>query len=318
MPRVVVIAFEGAQTLDVAGPVEVFGQAARLRKDAPYEVVVASPKGGLCRTTTLTLATTKLSQLTPRRSDIVLVAGGPDAAIRCAVADQTLRAWLVRAHRTARITGSVCSGAFVLAAAGLLDGKRAVTHWLGCDELRARFPRIRVESDAIFVRDGATWTSAGVTTGIDMALAIVEDDHDAALADAIAARLVLYARRPGHQSQWSELLVAQTEGDAGLGRAVQWARANITRADLDALARRAALSPRTFHRRCLATLATTPKKLLERLRVEHARMLLQGRPIAVKQLAQRSGFSSTAQLQHAFLRVLGVTPRDYRLLHGHG
>ena len=153
---------------------------------------------------------------------------------------------------------SVCSGAFILAAAGVLDGKRAATHWMGCDQLARLFPSVTVDANAIFVVDGNLWTSAGVTTGIDMALAMVEQDHGRALADRVAARLVLYVRRPGFQSQFSDAQVAQSDGSEPLGPAITWARRHLAEADVETLARRAGLSVRTLHRRCLETLNTTP------------------------------------------------------------
>ena len=203
----------------------------------------------------------------------------------------------------------------MLAAVGLLDGKRATTHWSACDELARRFPRVAVDRNAIFVTDGTTWTSAGVTTGIDMCLALVEEDHGRALADEIAARLVLYVRRPGYQSQWSDALITQTTGADPLGPTIAWARANLAKADLELLARRAGLSPRTFHRRCIAQLATTPAKLLDKLRVERARDLLATTDLPAKTLADRCGFGSPVRMNRAFERELGLAPRQYRLLH---
>ena len=169
------------------------------------------------------------------------------------------------------------------------------------------------DRNAIFVREGRLRTSAGVTTGIDMALAMVEDDHGAALADAVAARLVLYARRPGYQSQFSDALVAQTNANDPLGPAIAWARTNIRTASIERLARRAGMSLRTFHRRCLTVLGTTPAKLLEKLRVERARALLGGaNQAAAKTVAADCGFGTLAQMNRAFSRSLGVKPREYR------
>jgi transcriptional regulator GlxA family with amidase domain len=210
----------------------------------------------------------------------------------------------------------VCSGAFVLAAAGLLDGRRAATHWIGAEALQREYPAVSVDKNAIFVRDGSVWTSAGVTTGIDMALAIVEEDHGRALADALAAYLVLYVRRPGFQSQFSAALVAQTEASDPLGAAIAWARAHLDEADVERFARRAGMSLRTLHRRCLDRLATTPAKLLDKLRVEHARTLLATSDLAVKALAADCGFGNPARMKRAFEREIGISPRDYRVLHG--
>jgi transcriptional regulator GlxA family with amidase domain len=315
-PRVVIVGFDGMQTLDVTGPAEVFAAASRSAGRPVYRVALAAIGGGE-RTTScgIVVRTRELRRIVPRRDDTVVVAGGDDGPIRRAVADPALRRWLRRAARVVQRTTSVCSGAFVLAAAGLLDGKRATTHWSACDELARRFPAITVDGNAIFLRDGAVWTSAGVTTGIDMALAIVEDDLGRAIADDIAARLVLYMRRPGFQSQFSAALVAQTTESDPLGPAIAWARANLARADVDSLARRAGLSVRTLHRRCLERLATTPAKLIDKLRVEHARTLLATSSLPVKLLAAQCGFGNPTRMTRAFERQLGIAPRAYRVLH---
>lgn len=316
MPRVLIVAFDGIQTLDVAGPAEVFATARRHAPDtADYEVAVVSRAGGrLLTTARMEIITRPLPR--PRATDTVLVAGGEEDAVRAAVGDATLRAWLQRAARTAKRIGSVCSGAFVLAAAGLLDGLRVATHWSACDRLATFRPSLEVDRDAIFVQQGKTWTSAGVTTGIDMALAMVELDHGRELADAVAARLVLYARRPGFQSQFSDALVAQTQASDPLGPAIAWARTHLRDAEVTSMAARAGMSVRTFHRRCAEVLGTTPAKLVERLRVEHARTLLTTADVPAKTLVATCGFGSTARMNRAFRRTLGVTARDVRLLFG--
>jgi len=311
------VAFPGVQTLDLTGPAEVFAAVTGERPASAYEVLVASVGGApVASSSGCTIVTRELLRITPRASDIVLVCGGPEAAIRHAIRDDALRAWLVRAARVARRIGSVCSGAFVLAHAGILDGHRVATHWSSCDRLAAYRPALRVDRDAIFVEEGRIWTSAGVTTGIDMALAMVEADHGRAVADAIAARLVLYARRPGFQSQFSDALVAQTSASDPLGPAIAWARTHLRDAEPETLARRAGLSLRTFHRRCLDVLGTTPAKLIEKLRVEHARTLLVTADAPAKTLAATAGFGSVARMNRAFARVLGVQPRDYARMFG--
>jgi transcriptional regulator GlxA family with amidase domain len=307
--RVILVAFEGAQGLDVFGPAEVFA-AAR------YPVVLAASSARSVRATSgIALRTRELSSLRPRAEDTVLVVGGEELAIRAALASAPLLAWLGRAARVVRRIGSVCSGAFVLARAGVLDGRRAATHWSACDRLAAYFPGVQVDKESIFVRDGRVWTSAGVTTGIDMALAMVEEDQGRRVADEIASRLVLYARRPGFQSQFSETLVAQASASDPLAPVLAWARANL-RAPLDVrrLARKAGMSVRTLHRRCAEQLHTTPAKLVEKVRVEHARTLLATTALATKTIAQRSGFGTAPRMARAFDRVLGVAPREYRAL----
>jgi transcriptional regulator GlxA family with amidase domain len=315
MTNVVILGFDGAQTLDITGPAEVFAAAGRHVGGTPFRVGVAAVGGGVIRTTSgVLLHTRHLSRVRLGPKDIVLVAGGDERSIRRAIADATLLRWVVRAYGVVRWTASVCSGAFILAHAGILDGKRATTHWSACDQLGALYPRVMVDRNAIFVRDGRVWTSAGVTTGIDMALTMVEEELGRAVADAVAARLVLYVRRPGFQSQFSDALVAQTSSSDPLGPALTWARAHLPKVDVEQLARRAGLSPRTLHRRCREYADTTPAKLLDKLRVEHARTLLSTSSLPAKALAVQCGFGSAARMRRAFERELGVAPREYRLL----
>jgi transcriptional regulator GlxA family with amidase domain len=315
MARVVLVLVPGVQSLDLSGPAEVFAAAKRDGRPA-YALEFAAVGGGdveaLCG---LRVSTKDLLQIRPRTSDIVVVAGAAEPAIRVAVADQQLLAWLRRAAGVVQRTTSVCSGAFVLAAAGLLDGKRATTHWQGVEQLVRMHPRVTVDGNAIFVRDGKIWTSAGVTTGIDMALAIVEEDLGQTVADAIAAALVLYVRRPGFQSQFSAALVAQTSSSDPLGAALSWARGHLARADVETLAKRAGLSVRTLHRRCLEHLGTTPAKLIDRLRIEHARTLLITSSLPAKVLAAQCGFGNSTRMKRVFQRELGMGPIEYRLLH---
>jgi transcriptional regulator GlxA family with amidase domain len=317
MPRVVLVAFPGVQSLDVTGPGEVFATVGRQLEEPAYKVVLASRAGGPIRTTCgFDLATKRLAAIRPRPDDTVLVAGGEEAGVRAAIVDAELLRWLRRAARVVRRFGSVCSGAFVLASAGLLDGRRVATHWSSCDALAAYRPSVTVDRNAIFVREGKVWTSAGVTTGIDMALAMVEEDYDRALADRIAARLVLYARRPGFQSQFSEELLAQTQSGDPFGAIVARARTHLRVLDVSRLAKLAGLSARTLHRRCREQLGVTPAKLVTRLRVEHARMLLSTTKRPLKSIAHESGFSTNERMRRAFESELGIRPREVRLFFG--
>jgi transcriptional regulator GlxA family with amidase domain len=314
--RVVLIGFDGADGLDLFGPAEVFYAAGR-RLGAPvYSVVVAAVGGGsIALSSGVSAAARDLAALRARADDTVLVAGGEDRAMDKAAANATLVEWLARAGRVVRRIGSVCDGAFVVARAGLLDGKRVATHWSSCDRLARLHPAIDVDKEAIFVRDGRVWTSAGVTTGIDMALAMVEEDHGRRLADSVAAHLVLYARRPGFQSQFSEELVAQASASDPFGPVVAWLRANMRNPlDVDKLARRAGMSVRSLHRHCMQELGTTPAKLVEKLRVERARTLLTTTELGTKAIAARCGFGSAPRMARAFERSLGVAPAAYRTL----
>ncbi len=310
--RIVIATFDGAQTLDLTGPAEVFANAAR---DVPgaYEVVIASTSGGPKLTTAgFSVSTVKLEALGVRAGDTGLVVGGEERALRAALGDRELGAWVRRVARAGRLA-SVCSGAFVLAHAGVLDGLRVATHWSACDRLSTFRPALTVDRDAVFVRQGTVWTSAGVTCGIDMALAMVEDDLGRSVADAVAARLVLYVRRPGFQSQFSDALVAQSETSDPLAPAIAWARAHLAKVSVEGLAKRAGLSRRTLHRRCLEHTGTTPAKLVERLRVERAKELLT-RGKSAKATASATGFGSAVHMRRAFGRVLGLSPREVTLL----
>ncbi len=314
--RVVLVGYDGAEGLDLFGPADVFSGACRRLEASAYEVIFATAGGG---TMTLTCGATVVARALPkvRAADTVLVAGGADRAVATASANPVLVQWLVAAARVVRRIGSVCDGAFIVASAGLLDGRRAATHWSSCERLARLYPRVNVDREAIFVRDGRVWTSAGVSTGIDMALAMVEEDHGRQLADRVAAHLVLYVRRPGFQSQFSEELVAQTSASDPLGPLVGWVRANL-RASLDAsvLARKAGMSVRSLQRHCVEALDTTPAKLVEKLRVEQARTLLGSTQLGTKNIAARCGFGSASRMGRAFVRVLGVAPREYRRMFG--
>jgi len=310
------IGFDGADGLDLFGPAEVFYGAGR-RLGAPAYAVIVAVAGGrsIELTSGLSVAARDLAALRPRADDTVLVVGGADRAMEKAAANEALLRWLARAGRVARRIGSVCDGAFILARTGILDGRRVATHWSSCDRLAHLHPALDVDKEAIFVRDGRVWTSAGVTTGIDMALAMVEEDHGRQLADSVAAHLVLYARRPGFQSQFSEELVAQATASDPFAPVVAWLRANLrSRLDVNKLARRAGMSVRSLHRHCVQQLGTTPAKLVEKLRVERARTLLATTTLGTKTIAARCGFGSAPRMTRAFERALGVAPAAYRTL----
>jgi transcriptional regulator GlxA family with amidase domain len=314
--RVLLVGYRDAYGLDLFGPAEVFSEAV-LRLGTPvYEVVMSAIGGGaMTLTSGISVAAADLTGIRPQPNDIVIVAGGSDEATDTAAKDRALLGWLARASRTVSRMASVCDGAFVLASAGILDGKRAATHWYSCERLARLYPRVHVDREAIFVRDGRVWTAAGVSTGIDMALAMVEEDHGRKLADTVASHLVLFARRPGFQSQFSEVLVAQTLAGDPLGPVIAWMRANLrSPLDVATVAHRAGMSMRTFHRSCLEALDLTPAKLVEKLRVEHARSLLTTTQLGTKVIAARSGFGSTPRMSRAFQRALGVTPGAYRLM----
>ncbi len=310
------IAYDGADGLDLFGPAEVFREAVQRLGAPAYDVILAAPRGGsVALTSGITVTALRLETLRPQPTDTVLVAGGADAAIDEAAADAVLIGWLSRAACIVGRIGSVCDGAFVVASAGILDGRRAATHWASCDRLARLYPKLQVDREAIFVRDGRVWTAAGVSTGIDMALAMVEEDHGRRIADSVAAHLVLFARRPGFQSQFSEELVAQTSASDPMGPVIAWLRSNLRgRLDVETVARKAGLSVRSLHRCCLRALDLTPAKLVEKLRVEQARTLLATTQLGTKAIAARCGFNSAPRMSRAFDRALGVTPGAYRMM----
>jgi transcriptional regulator GlxA family with amidase domain len=314
--RVLLIGFDGADGLDLFGPAEVFYCAGRRLGAPTYQVVIAAMGGGASELSSGgSVSARELGAIRPRSDDTVLVAGGEDRAMDDAASSAMLVRWLARAGQVVRRIGSICDGAFIVARAGILDGRRVATHWSSCDRLARSHPEIQVDREAIFVRDGRVWTSAGVTTGIDMALAMVEEDHGRRLADSVAAHLVLYARRPGFQSQFSEELVAQASASDPFGPVVAWLRANLRGSiDVAKLARRAGMSVRSLHRHCLQELDTTPAKHVEKLRVERARTLLATTELGTKTIAARCGFGTAPRMARAFERSLGVAPKAYRTM----
>jgi transcriptional regulator GlxA family with amidase domain len=277
---------------------------------APYLLRVVA-KGGASVTASAGLAIA--ANPLPRASkpvDTLIIAGGP--GVEAASADSDLVEW-VRQHATrARRVASVCTGAFLLAASGVLDGRRAATHWSVCKEFAARYPAVRVEPDPIFVRDGAVWTSAGVTAGIDLALALVEQDLGRTVALAVARYLVVFLKRPGGQAQFSEALSLQSAEDE-FGALHDWINKHLAdEISLPALADRAGMSERSFSRHYAEATGLTPARAVERLRVEAARRLLSESRLPVKRISQRCGFGSEETMRRSFIRVLSATPQDYR------
>ncbi|MGK2740766.1 GlxA family transcriptional regulator [Tepidicaulis sp. LMO-SS28] len=317
-PRLIVmVGFDNAQILDITGPMQMFAAANDLFPEAPpYEVVLVAEKKTPLRTNggLKLVPDRRFADFTPaeiKRIDTLLVAGGEGT--REAMENTALLAFCAKAAKTARRAASICSGAFILAELGLLDGKRATTHWESLGRFEKRYPAIDVDKDAIYVRDGKTWTSAGVTTGIDMALAMIEEDcgHETALA--IARRHVVYMIRPGGQSQFSAQLMAQSVPQGRLAALMQWI-IDHPGEDLSvtALAARANMSERTFARSFTAETGVTPARFVMQVRLEHARQRLEQAKETVEQIAHQSGFSNPEHMRRAFQRFLNVSPQAYR------
>lgn len=313
--RVAIVAFPGVTLLDISGPAQVFAELQEIElPSASYSLSYLSTSGGLVQTDVgMMVDTAPISSVRPDRIDTLVIPGGP--GIWQVRQDAALMQWIVEALPKARRVASVCLGAFVLAWTGALDGKRAATHWRYCPRLADGFPSISVESNAIFVKDGRVWSSAGVSAGIDLALAMIEEDFGHTTALDIARRLVVFLKRPGGQSQFSTVLAAQASDVEGRFSALHaWIIENIT-GDLkvETLAAKAGMSPRTFARAYASRTGMTPASGVEALRVETARLLLESREIGgVVEVAQRAGFGNDERMRRAFIRHLGISPSEYR------
>jgi len=309
--RIELFAFSQFQMLDVTGPLQVFATANDVAGgDAPrYAIdVVSQDGGGLASSAGVGLLTEALPPV-DAALDTLIVAGGP--GVEAAAADTDLVRWVRGRALRARRFASVCTGAILLASTGLLDRRRAATHWSLCSELARRFPTVQVESDPIFVQDGPAWTSAGVTAGIDLALALVEQDLGRSVALAVARYQVIFLKRPGGQAQFSARLALQ--GGDRFERLHDWIEGHLdSELSLPMLARQAGMSERSFSRHYAETSGQTPARTVERLRVEAARTMLSDSALPVKRVAQRCGFGSEETMRRSFLRLLATTPQDYR------
>jgi transcriptional regulator GlxA family with amidase domain len=319
MRRVLLVAAPGSQILDVAGPFQIFSRAAELlAKQQPgsaaayaVEVITSSLKPLLVTNCGLKIVGHKTFGHVRGEIDTLLIAGG-DAV----EGDETgieIVHWLRRIAGRVRRLGSVCTGAMLLARAGLLNGKRATTHWKWCEALARKYPEVDVDPDPIFIRDGKIYTSAGVTAGMDLALALVEEDHGSRLALEVARDLVLYLRRPGGQSQFSAALSMQLSDREPLRDLSAWLLDNLHRSlTVSLLAKQVAMSPRNFARVFTREMQITPAKYVERLRMEVARRRLEESQHSLKQIAGDCGFGSVKSMREVFQRALKITPGEYR------
>jgi transcriptional regulator GlxA family with amidase domain len=312
--HVVLVGFDGMQLLNLVGPAEMLDAATQvLGGDRGYRVTIATPDGKPVRGSAgmRIAADRSLVHVRPRTVDTVIVGGG--MRIGEVVDDPRLASGLRRLAAGARRTCSVCTGAFLLANAGLLDDKTATTHWAFCAQLASRHPRVRVELDRIFVRDGGTMTSAGSTAGMDLTLALIEEDHGPDVARTVARWTVMFLQRPGGQSQFSERLALPSTVASPIREIVDAVVAEPA-ADhrLAQLAKRAAVSDRHLRRLFADQTGTTPARFVERIRVEAARERLERTATPIETVAATCGFGSAETMRRAFLRVLGVGPSDYR------
>jgi transcriptional regulator GlxA family with amidase domain len=311
--RIVLITYDGAELLDVAGPSAVFSTANRIFGNRLYEIIVASPHGSsIAHSCGIEMATVPLRSVAVREGDTILVVGADARPLAAAMPNAELTRSLQSAVHNASRYGSICTGVFVLAAAGLLDGKAVATHWAAVPQLKRLFANVRCDADALYVIDGCVWTSAGVTTGIDMALAMLEHDHGPALKARVARQLVVYSHRPGHQSQFSDLLAAQGKEDTRFAGLVDWLNTSTaTPISIEQMADYVGMSPRSFHRRFVQSFGQPPAKFFETLRLNAARRLLETRT-SVAHAAREAGFRSESSFRTSFKGQFGVTPQHYR------
>lgn len=299
------VIFPGFQLLDAAGPTTAFEIAERLRPGS-YDLALLAPGGG--RVESSSGIGLFAGPLRHGAFDTVLVSGGD--IVRSMAALREIVGWLRRTR--ARRTASVCSGAYLLAEAGLLDGRRATTHWSSTDDFGRRYPKVRLDAERIFIRDGDVWTSAGISAGIDLALALIEEDLGPEVARRTAQQLVVHQRRPGGQSQFSALV----ELGGRTGRFVEliaWMRAHLGEPlTVERLADRAAMSPRHFARAFAAETGTTPAKAVERLRLETARTAVETSHAPFERIAEAAGFGDPGRMRRAFLRTFGQPPQALR------
>ncbi|MDX8524206.1 GlxA family transcriptional regulator [Mesorhizobium sp. MSK_1335] len=301
-----IIIHPGFQLLDAAGPAAAF-ELAEHYAPGSYRVDMLAPSGGEVESSSgMRLLARPLSDTEPL--DTAVISGGE--IIRSLAAAQQIVAWL--RHAKVRRTASVCTGAYLLAEAGLLDGRSATTHWWSTDDFARRYPQVKLEPERIFTQDGSVWTSAGISAGIDLALALIEDDLGAAIARRTAQQLVVHQRRPGGQSQFSALV--ELGGRSGrFVELIEWMRGKLAEPlTVERLADHAAMSPRHFARAFTAETGATPAKAVERLRLEAARMAVETGNAPLDRIAEQSGFGDAGRMRRAFLRGFGQPPQALR------
>lgn len=312
--RILFIIYDNFELLDLSGPSSVFNSANSLLQQKAYDVRVLSSTGGLIQSgATIAVQSEKIDTVNVCSKDTILIVGGDKNALECASSDLHLQRWLLEHSPNAGRLGSVCSGAFLLAQHGFLDGKNATTHWAGINKLKTIFPQVKVKNDALYCIDDRVWTSAGVTTGIDMTLNMVARDHNHSLTQDIAQWLVVYVQRPGNQSQFSSLAQAQTDDE--FTHLILWLEENLQLSiKVSNMADRCAMSERTFYRKFTNKTGYTPSKFLEQRRLLKAKDLLTNGK-AIKTVYPLLGYQSELGFCKAFKATYGLSPALFKRLH---
>ena len=313
--RVVMLAYDGANGLDITGPLDVLAGSnfSKSASQPSYTIEVVSPGGGLIATrpSGVSIATKSFDELKGKPIDTLLIAGSE--SIETTIKDTQLIRWIKRVAPRARRIASVCTGAFLLAEAGLLDHRRATTHWRWAHKLTQQYPSITVDPDKIYVQDEYIFTSAGITAGMDLALALIEEDLGANVARDVARNWVMFAKRPGGQSQFSALLPEGNEVGESISEMLAWIHDHLEdNLNIERLAEICKMSPRNFARRFRAETGTTPAKYVETLRLQVAQVHLENSNHSVEAIASRAGFTNYERMRRAFVRHLKISPQDYR------
>lgn len=317
--KIVLVVYEGFELLDMAGPASVFNMADKVCGGDAYRITLASVRGDqITSNSGISVQTRPFSTLCLGTPHTVLVVGADEGALNAAQADIDLLEFMKQARARAGRYGSVCTGAFVAAAAGLMEGRCATTHWRDANRLRQSFPTVQVDADRLYINEGRLWSSAGISSGLDMALAMVEQDHGPAIRSRVAKRLVVYAHRPGTQSQFSAILETQAAVDDRFADVMDWTVDHLAEPiGVCDMARRTGMSERSFYRRFAQAVGTTPSRFLENARLEKARQLLEA-GASVKAVPAQVGFKSESGFRAAFEARYKVTPSHHRLMHGQG
>lgn len=320
--RIVIVVYPGVTLLDAAGPAQVFSSAndmlRRAGKETAYTLLLASPLGGDIQTDTgIVLKTVSLQAASEQPIDTMIISGG--VGVFDLLEEEKFLKWVVARHEECRRVATTCMGAFVTAKAGLLEGACVATHWRYTEELQSQHPEISVQKDPIFVRSGKMWSAAGVTSGIDLAIAMIEEDHDHRVAMQVAQSLVVFFKRPGGQAQFSNVLNVQRQDEAGTFSELHaWIAENLKN-DLavEILAQRVGMSPRSFARRYKERTGLTPARSVEMMRVDSAKRMLELEPtLPLAKIARNSGLADEQRLRRAFVRHIGIPPLDYRAKFG--